>query len=133
MGPTEQYTILENDFLSKAACMYTTYTFVSVLCFTQRNNTRTVQQCYYFDISGEHLLPLRFTRTPGPTNPFVINSITLPPHSQRIQLLLCMDCFQIEVAIYTVAEQIGFLGISGVEGLECFPQMALNGGSMMDL
>lgn len=131
MDPTKQYTILENDFLSKAACMHTTY--MSVLCFAQHNNTRTVQQCYYFDISGVHLLPVRFTRTSGPSNPFVIISITLSPHPQPIQLLLCMDCFQIDVAIYTVAEQIGFLGISGVEGLECLPQMALNGGSVMDL
>jgi hypothetical protein len=45
-----------------------------------------------------------------------------------------MDCFQIEVAIYTVARRIGFLGISGAVGATVPPfQIALSGGSVMDL
>jgi hypothetical protein len=45
-----------------------------------------------------------------------------------------MDCFQIEAATYTVKGQIGFLGISRVEVATAPPsQMALSGGSVMDL
>jgi len=72
-GPTEQYTILENHFLSKATCMFTAC--VSVLFGAAQH--MTVQLCYYFNISVVHLLPIGVTCTFGRSHPFVIISITL--------------------------------------------------------